>query len=97
MGIIWEYSYTKAFRSTDETESLGSDPAVFSGLDAAVVRKQWEKGKNTHATQGREARKCVSEGGVRPEDTVRPSKHQKFISVLQRIGLANKKRLEHSP
>lgn len=42
MGIICNNSYTKAFKSTDETEYLGSDLAAFSGLDAAVGRKEWE-------------------------------------------------------
>ena len=27
---------------------MGSDLAVFSGLDAAVRRKEWEKGKSAH-------------------------------------------------
>lgn len=95
VGIIWEYNncYTKAFKSTDQSESLGSDLAVFSGLDAAVG-KEWEKDKRT---QGTEARKCANEGGVKPEATDRALKHQKFILVLWRSRLANKKRLERSP
>lgn len=82
---------------------MGSDLAVFSGLDAEVERKEWEKGKSAHVHReqrqgyGIEARICVSEGGVRPEDTGRPLKHQKFILVSRRSRLTNKKRLERSP
>lgn len=84
--------YNRAFKSTDQSESLGSDLAVFSGLDKAV-EKEWEKDKST---QGTEARECANEGGVKPEDTDRPLKHQKFILVLRGSRLDNKKRLEHS-